>query len=972
MLEAVISNTLRKLGLIWWNLEQTVGSRILHGILGDLKRTLETLQVLAPNGEKARVTDRFPTLWVEDVKSLCYLVDDLLDQWEIDDINGRHRQSYLLSRLCFGCHGSRYVIYGKLKELNDNLILLTQDAKSAGITAEVVNEPFDSCRLTSSLFDPDKVVGREMEKRALVNMLVKHTHHDNPSEAVHQPCPGIISIVGYVGIGKTMLAKLVYSDPVIAHHFELRIWVCVSEKFEEMSIAKSIIQQVLPVDSRGGGLGSSGILPELARRIAGKRFLLVLDDVWEEDPNKWNSIIAALKHGSQQSRVLVTTRNQIAARSLNSNQIFRLPELPPHDCFMLFSRFAFARWGSFEGCAYQERDVRAVEKTCRGVPLIAETLGGIVSCRRSGDSYIGFSSFDLWGLEDILNFLWPTYYHIPPALKLCFAYCAVLPSGFQIPDDKLMKLWMAQGYLDLESSDEDAEVVGERYIQNLLMRSLLRVVAKEGDQGGHVSKGCRELEMPEAIHDFAKVCAASECCSVHDPDHYDISPLVSHLVIDPSQALHLSIVDWAPCPQASDSIQRCKRLRSLLVQSKRSSGGGVLVRRLHSLFTQLTLLRSLDLTDCTFKKLPSSIGNLLLLRLLILSSNKDLEELPEEICELSNLLTFEANCCESLKMLPKGIGKWVSLRHLGYFLESRKAYLPRGIRKLSCLRTLTTFSVGHHDESASLADLGNLNKLRGNFCINGLGDVADVSEAREAQLQEKKAIVALELNFEREVIEENQVNNDELLIEALQPQLDLVELTVKGYKGRQIFPSWLVMLHSLRKISLLLCDNCESLPPLGKLPCLEELDICYMPRVATVGPEFLGMEVDGLAAESSSAVAFPMLKQLTIINMLNWTEWRDWSETAVVFTKLRTLSLGDCPNLKALPEKLLRKASLEEVELHMCPLLEKRYGFSKLHNGNRWSYRQNISDLGKPAQIAVLEVQIGSERETNDHADNGN
>ena len=72
---------------------------------------------------------------------------------------------------------------------------------------------------------------------------------------------------------------------------------------------------------------------------------------------------------------------------------------------------------------------------------------------------------------DISPALLLSYYELLPPIKSCFLFCAVFPEDSIIEIDRLIKLWMTQGYLNLDKSHEEMETVGREYFEHLDARS---------------------------------------------------------------------------------------------------------------------------------------------------------------------------------------------------------------------------------------------------------------------------------------------------------------------------------------------------------------------------------------------------------------------------------------------------------------------------------------------------------------------
>lgn len=258
--------------------------------------------------------------------------------------------------------------------------------------------------------------------------------------------------------------------------------------------------------------------------------------------------------------------------------------------------------------------------------------------------------------------------------------------------------------------------------------------------------------------------------------------------------------------------------------------------------------------------------------------------------------------------------------------------MPRGIERLTCLRTLSEFVVSrsggkYGSKASNLEGLRHLNHLRGFLAIVGLGNVKDVDEAKNAELEKKKNLFRLELWFnnkeeeeEEESMEENQANQG-AISEALRPPPNLESLEIWEYKGKAVFENWIVSLNKLKKLFLINCYNCEIMPPLGKLPFLESLKIRNM-NVKKVGDEFLGIKSNH---SSGPAIAFPKLKHLKFMKLSEWEEWdfgitRSGKEEITIMPQLNSLQIILCAKLKSLPDQLLQRTKLN-LNISLCPTL---------------------------------------------------
>ncbi|XP_039163102.1 disease resistance protein RGA2-like [Eucalyptus grandis] len=197
----------------------------------------------------------------------------------------------------------------------------------------------------------------------------------------------ILPIVGIGGLGKTALAKFVYNDEMISRHFDLKMWVCVSDDFDMKKIVKDIIVCVEKKEPNYSSM--DGLQSELRKIIDGSKYLLVLDDLWDAKSETWPNLKSLLMGGTRGSKILITTRLPLVAEITSPAPPLLLEGLFESDSLDLLMRMAGRKEGGI-----QDLDMLAIGKeivrNCFGVPLVVRTIG------RFGDKE-AYSSLSLDG-----------------------------------------------------------------------------------------------------------------------------------------------------------------------------------------------------------------------------------------------------------------------------------------------------------------------------------------------------------------------------------------------------------------------------------------------------------------------------------------------------------------------------------------------------------------------------------------------
>ncbi|XP_031251496.1 putative disease resistance protein RGA4 [Pistacia vera] len=300
MADAIVSGVLGQLSsIIGDEIKQEV--KLIVGVDKEVKKlrsNLEAIEAVLIDAEERQVKEKTVRLWLDRLKHASYDIEDVLDEWnyamlkqQIEEVEyadvPKKKVRFFFPSSCFSFKQVslpqvilRHDIAMKIKEVTENLDVIAKQKDMYTFNKIRSVEKFERVQSTSFI-DVSEICGRVDDKSILVRKLCE-------SSEQHLP---IISIIGMGGIGKTTLAQFVYNDNKVVNSFDYRMWVCVSEPFDEYRIAKAIIKDL--EDSTPDLRELNSLLGHINRFIKEKKFLLVLDDVWNEDYKKWNHCIIA-------------------------------------------------------------------------------------------------------------------------------------------------------------------------------------------------------------------------------------------------------------------------------------------------------------------------------------------------------------------------------------------------------------------------------------------------------------------------------------------------------------------------------------------------------------------------------------------------------------------------------------------------------------------------------------------------------
>ncbi|KAM3276808.1 hypothetical protein ACQJBY_044912 [Aegilops geniculata] len=581
-----------------------------------------------------------------------------------------------------------------------------------------------------------------------------------------------------------------------------------------------------------------------------------------------------------------------------------------------------------------EQASRILER-CRGLPLAIATIGGLLANRpKTSREWMDLRKHlgsELESDRDIKRVITSSYDGLPYHLKCCFLYLSIFPENHEIRLTRLLRRWIAEGYIT-KPRDMSVEELGRRYYNELISRSMIQ--PSEKARASMAVERCRvhgvvlQIILSQSIEENQLLIMDKHCNEVPQSK-------IRHLVVtrwkknEKMASLNLSQVRsltiFGRCPVSlissklhflrvldledtleleNDDLKHIGELHHLRYLGLRKTN----ISRLPSSLENLRFLETLDVQDTKVTELPVGITKLEKLCHLVGGVNfaKDLagktrKNTEEDKCNgdpfetLADLVTgcygykqVEPSCsccaCEFSVTAPERIEKLRNLQVLGVVHIARGSRVARNLGELTSLRRLgvevdATEEVGK-DLCSSISRLVHLERL----------------EVRSRSLE-----------FLKEAKKAEEM-----------PPKHLLSLRLCGRLGN--LPGWMDRLKDLAKVKLIQTQlkqvDVEVMGKLRNLTLLALWEGSFAEKTLCFGegtfPKLKLLYIEGMENIESIQIkdgALPVLEKLEVKKCVNLDDSKDGLSLVLVLQNLNELVLTSCGDKPKLEKELQKQIS---------------------------------------------------------------
>nr|GMC87153.1 disease resistance protein RPM1-like [Ipomoea batatas] len=830
----------------------------------DIKIALDRLTAALRVADEREEIDHEVKAWVKIVRELAYDAEDVLDEFLFRFGGGR---------IGGGFYTKINNIYTSLKNLrtrrrlalalrrikakiNENSRYQPSLPTSTTGTVHNRNNQLHDGRVGALFQEDSDLVGFENSKQSLIKLLLGAVDDDL---RVH-------SVVGMGGLGKTTLVKKAYDDAQVTKHFQRRVWVTVSETFKIEELLKDVIKQLGNPPNGFESWDSAKLIESVRNILSEQSYIIVLDDVWSFDV--WRDIKYAFPRQKFGSRVVITTRNSEIGRDAcheTQGDVYELKHLSEKDSWELFCKKTFLS----DSCPPHLVNIAEdIVNKCGGLPLAIVVIAGILATK--GEDIAEWKIFQLKTddrMKNLENLLSLSYYDLPYYLKYCFLYFSIFPEDAIIRKDRVIQLWIGEGFVK-EKGQQVKEEVAEAYLNELIHRNLIQIAKKS-----HAGK-----IIDLRVHDILREIILSKALE----QNFAVILTGQNKEWSDEKCRRLIIHGFEFDDDILKSTSSKSHIRSLQIYNDEVLVSLSLSKLLS--FDYYIPLKVLDLRGIRhLNKIPKAVFKLFHLKYLSLRNTR-LRNVSKSIGRLQNLEILDLKYTVVFE-LPVEIGKLHKLRHLTVGgIEYGAVCAPLEIGRLLFLQRLSYVQAKETNGVKMLSEIRNLTQLR------KLG-VTHLRQEDGKELCSSMEKLTNLISLSLKVAEENE--NETLDIQHSLSTVPLCLRTLRLNGRLERIPQWLSSLVSLTKLELRYSRVLEDpLLLLQDLPMLAHLKLVE------------SYEGEGLCFKAGK---FPKLKFLDI-SWLRALKWIMVEEGAM--PHLEELCLRGC--------KLLEQAAAAPCDLRDC------------------------------------------------------
>ncbi|KAJ9692227.1 hypothetical protein PVL29_011343 [Vitis rotundifolia] len=669
-----------------------------------------------------------------------------------------------------------------------------------------------------------------------------------------------IGLYGIGGVGKTTLLQKINNEYFGKRNdFDVVIWIVVSKPINIGNIQDVILNKLPTPEHKWKNRSKEEKAAGICKLLKAKNFVILLDDMWE----RLDLLEVGIPHLSYQtkSKVVLTARSERVCDEMEVHKRMKVECLRPDEAFSLF------RDKVGENILNSHPDIKRLAKIvveeCKGLPLALIVIGRAMASRKTPREWeqaiqvLKSYPAEFSGMGDqvfpILKF---SYDHLDnDTIKSCFLYCSIFPEDHTIENEELIDLWIGEGFMNKFADIHKARNQGDEIIRSLKLACLL-----EGDVSENTCK----------MHDVIRDMALWLSCECGEEKHKSF--VLEHVELIEAY----EIVKWK-------EAQRISLWHSNIIEGL-------------SLSPRFLNLRTLILRKSNMKSLPNGFFRFMpVIRVLDLSYNEELVELPLEICRLESLEYLNLTWT-SIKMMPIELKNLTKLRCLILSYVRGLEVIPPNV--ISCLPNLQMFSM----------QLGNL--------IRDIKEYDEVGVLQELECLQYLSWISITLLTVPAV---------QKYLTSLMLQKCIRDLAISSCPGLKVVE---LPLLALQRLTVLQVDRCNDLEHVKTNMGLSRGHISNsnfhnLVKVIIYRCRFLDL---------TWLIYAPSLEFLSVARshemeeIIRGEECGDSEieqQNPSIFSRLVELRLIDLPNLKSIYRRALPFPSLKEIRVFRCPNLRK-------------------------------------------------